>query len=186
MRATREVVRACGGRPVPIEKLHVTLLFVGSVDESRIPELEAIGLNAAKANPLVRAVSAESAAAPAAVRDAVPELIFDAVEFWKKPRILVATTSSEEPRIAAVLAGALQMEAQRAGFAPDQDASGLVPVRFRPHVTLARDVSRPKAEPHMERIVWSFKNFALVESKTEPQGSVYTVLQTFPISDLRP
>src|SRR2546421_394268 len=40
--ATRKAVRACGGRPVPAHNLHVTLAFLGSVPERRIPELRLI------------------------------------------------------------------------------------------------------------------------------------------------
>jgi len=33
----------------------------------------------------------------------------------------------------------------------------------------------------MQSVLWSFTGFALVESRTESNGSVYTVLQTFPL-----
>ena len=37
--ATRKAVRSCGGRPVPEQSLHVTLVFIGSVALSRLAEL---------------------------------------------------------------------------------------------------------------------------------------------------
>src|SRR5215469_16254517 len=79
MHATRKAVRACGGRPVPGENLHMTMLFLGSVLESRIPELTTM---AALAVTQARAL----------------DLVFDRIEFWEKPRVLVATTG---PSLAA-------------------------------------------------------------------------------------
>jgi 2'-5' RNA ligase len=34
----------------------------------------------------------------------------------------------------------------------------------------------------MEPVEWRFTAFALVESKTDPEGPVYTVLQSFPLA----
>jgi hypothetical protein len=49
-RATREAVRASGGQPMPAHNLHVTLVFLGSVADRRIPELEAIADRVAAAS----------------------------------------------------------------------------------------------------------------------------------------
>ena len=179
--ATHKAVRACGGRPVPTHNLHVTLLFLGSVAERRTPELEAIGARVAAAG------TSHAGAAP------LPQLAFDRVEHWEKARILVATVSAQSttgatttPGLASMgglhsglaaaeaLASGLLREAHRAGFTAD-----LKP--FRAHVTVARKVARLTHSLHMREVLWAVTGFALVESRTEPQGAVYNVLKSYPL-----
>jgi RNA 2',3'-cyclic 3'-phosphodiesterase len=155
--ATRKAVRACGGRPVPAENLHATVLFLGSVLESRIPELAVIATRAAaQAQPF--------------------DLVFDQVEFWEKPRVLVATTrpaSAAGHVMADALNRVLQRETSRAGLQSD-----LKP--FHAHVTLARKVGRVTHELEMQPVRWRLSGLALIDSRTDPAGSVYTVLESFP------
>jgi 2'-5' RNA ligase len=158
--AAREAVRACGGRPVPAQNLHVTLAFLGSVPERRIPELTSLARRVANAFPA----------------DAVPlRLTFGRLEHWKKPQIVCATVSEEFPSTAAPiesLADALKREAVGAGFAPD-----LKP--FHAHVTVARKVARPTRSLDMHSVPWSFTGFALVESHTAAAGALYSVIESW-------
>jgi RNA 2',3'-cyclic 3'-phosphodiesterase len=165
--ATRKAVRGCGGRPVAAHNLHATLLFLGSVAQSRVSEVTAIAARAAA-----------NMAVPGTVDSSSPGFVFDRIEFWKKPHVLVAA-----PSVAGgagdVLAGALAEVLARvmlsAGFAPD-------PKPFRPHVTVARKVAFLKTELSMQPVPWSFQDFALVESQTDPDGPVYTVLESYPLA----
>jgi RNA 2',3'-cyclic 3'-phosphodiesterase len=166
VQATRKAVRHSGGRPVAEHNLHATLLFLGSVAESRVSEVAALGAPAA-AEALV---AHDGSSAPA--------FVFDRIELFQKAHVLVATTSAASGTghlVANALAGSLQRETSRAGFAPD-----LKP--FRAHVTLARKVAFLKTVLRMEPVEWRFTAFALVESKTDPEGPVYTVLQSFPLA----
>lgn len=52
---------------------------------------------------------------------------------------------------------------------------------FRPHVTLARKVYRSARTIELQPVTWSFTDFVLVDSKTLPEGAVYTVLERFPL-----
>ncbi len=163
--ATRKAVRHSGGRPVAEHNLHATLLFLGSVAESRVSEVAAFGAQAA-AETLVASASSFPAA-----------FVFDRIELFQKAHVLVATTSAPSGSghlVANALVGSLQRETSRAGFAPD-----LKP--FRPHVTLARKVAFLKTVPRMEPVEWRCTAFALVESRTDPEGPVYTVLQSYPL-----
>jgi 2'-5' RNA ligase len=72
------------------------------------------------------------------------------------------------------LAETLKNELVRQGFSPD-----LKP--FRPHVTLTRKVVRPIRSSDMPAVFSSFKEFVLAESKTEPLGAAYRVLESFPV-----
>ena len=204
MHATHKAARASGGRPVPAHNLHVTLLFIGSVAESRIPEIEATAVRAtAAANSGGSTASAPTgvaarmggvggtagsagtrADASAGGRAGAPpmlQLVFDRIEFWEKARVLVATTGEQGDAGQAVvgaLAGRLQREASRAGFTPD-----LKP--FRAHVTVARKVARLTHSLQMHEIRWPVTNFALVESRTLPEGSLYSVINSWGLDTRR-
>jgi RNA 2',3'-cyclic 3'-phosphodiesterase len=165
--ATQGVVLASGGRPMPAENFHVTLAFVGSVPESRVAKLEVVG----------RQVAAEVERAPV-------QLTMDSIEYWKKAKVVCATVQvspspgaqvpqSAGARLADTLSTALKSRLTAAGFTPDLK-------EFRPHVTLARKVSHPTPTTDMDPLVWRFTEFALVDSRTEPGGSAYRVLASFP------
>jgi 2'-5' RNA ligase len=151
-RATRKAVRACGGRPVPVVSLHVTLTFLGSVPERRIPELSSIARQVGEqSSPVV--------------------LTFDCLEHWARPQLMCAT-SSLSPVQATDLAEALRRQTAARGFSPD-----LKP--FRPHVTVARKVVHPTRSLDMSAVLWPFADFVLVSSFTHPEGPAYSVIESY-------
>ena len=157
---TRGVVAAAGGRPIPPDNFHVTLAFLGSVPEARISDVAAIGVDVASRVTLPRVGVA-----------------LNGIEYWKKPKVLVATAGpgTDNASLANVLARVLESRLTDAGFTPN------LAEEFRPHVTLARKVVHPVRSSAIQPLPWSFTDFALVESRTEPGGSIYTVLQSFPL-----
>ena len=168
--ATRKAVRSSGGRPVPEESLHVTLAFLGSVPERRVAELQAIARRVAEAP--------EAGGAPVLVS-------FDRLVHWAKPRILCAldalpsggTDAAGAPRVGALagapaLAESLKGETTARGFSPD-----LKP--FHAHVTVARKVAHAPAAQPLSPVPWTFDAFALIESRTEPTGPVYSVIESY-------
>ncbi len=157
---TTSVVAATGGRPVPPENFHITLAFLGSVPEARLSDVAAIGVDVGSQVTQPRV-----------------GVTLDAIEYWKKPKIIVTTAGpgTDGAPLANVLARALGAQLTQAGFTPD-----LKP-EFHPHVTLARKIAHPIHSIGIQPVLWSFTDFALVDSRTEPKGSVYTVLQTFPL-----
>lgn len=167
---------------MPPENLHVTLLFLGSVPQQRLSELETLASAVATASAEAQQVER---ARYARASDSATELIFDTIEFWRKASLLVATARGSAPgsRVAENLASLLLAEVQRAGFISPPERPRPIPLQFRPHVTLVRDVRRPKNRTDLDAVTWPFHDFALVDSRTGPQGSVYTVLQRFPIVD---
>ena len=168
--ATRKAVRSSGGRPVPEESLHLTLAFLGSVPEHRVTELHAIARRVAQA--------AAASGAPILVS-------FDRLVHWAKPRLLCALAgeaadaaptagvpSAREPASAPALAATLKDEAAHAGFSPD-----LKP--FRAHVTVARKVAHASGAQPLPPVRWHFDAFALIESRTEPAGPVYSAMGSY-------
>ena len=155
---------------MPVQSLHVTLAFLGSVPEGRVPELDRIARRVADAFPA----------------DAQPLLLtFDHLVHWARPQILCALGSGEphaaqavgEPREtdaagAPALSATLKSETAAAGFSPD-----LKP--FRAHVTVARKVVHALAPQAANAVQWRFEAFALVESRTHAAGPLYSVVESY-------
>jgi len=155
--ATARAVRRCGGRAVPAANLHVTLAFIGSVAARRVAELRSIARQQAKAF----------------VQEAPLSLTFEGLAHWTRPQILCALAAAAPPA-APALAAALKDAVAAAGFAPD-----LKP--FQAHVTVARKVVHAPTVPVARPVVWCFDGFTLVDSRTEPRGPVYSVIESYPL-----
>lgn len=153
--ACRKAVRGSGGRPVPQENLHVTLVFLGSVAESAVPSAVAAGHAAAAAGQPF-------------------ELVFDRLAHWPRPQVLVAE-ATDTPAAATALSGSLVAGLAEAGFAFDRRP-------FRPHVTLARKMGKPAARLALRPVCWPVGELALVESVTDRSGARYSVRQRWPLA----
>lgn len=154
-RATAKATRSCGGRPVPAANLHVTLVFLGSVPRPRVEELRAIAQRAAEALS----------------QDAPLVLRFSALAHWPRQQILCAL-DTQEPPLAQALAGALKDAAAAVGFTPD-----LKP--FHAHVTVARKVAHAPPRRVLRPLPWRCDSFALIDSRTEAGGPVYSVIESY-------
>ncbi|MGH8200277.1 MAG: RNA 2',3'-cyclic phosphodiesterase [Steroidobacteraceae bacterium] len=154
VRATRKAVQSSGGRPVAAANLHVTLAFLGSVPERRLGQLGEIARASAASSPDL-------------------ELAFDRLEYWRAARLLCALPA-ERPAPMGALARSLQEGLVACEFAPD-----LKP--FRPHVTVVRKVSRLGRGEPLDSVVWSFTALALIESRTLPEGALYSVIESYPL-----
>jgi 2'-5' RNA ligase len=149
-RWSRELHALCGGRTTRPENLHVTLAFLGGVEEARVAEVE----------------RAAGEVAPKTV-----SLVLDQPGYWKQNRIAWAGASVVPPELEALvseLRGALAKS--RIRF----DAKSFVS-----HVTLLRDAREPKGIPALDPILWKVDGFALVQSVTLPRGSRYEVRRSW-------
>jgi len=161
--ATRAAALASSGRPVSSANLHVTLAFLGSVPERQLPRLTEIGRGVAQ-GPGAASAAEASSGSPL-------ELAFDHLEHWRAAQLLCALPP-QPPAPTVALARRLQARLTGGGFTPD-----LKP--FRPHVTVARKVSRPSPTTKMHPVIWRFAELALVESRTLPDGALYSVVQAY-------
>ena len=137
-RSSRELRASCGGRPVPAQRLHMTLAFLGSLEAERIAEAER-----AASEVVARAMS----------------LVLDQPGYWKHNRIVWAGASAPPPALEGLvleLRGALARS--RIAFDPKP---------FAAHVTLLRDARKPRAMPVLEPIRWEVEGFALLRSQLE-------------------
>jgi RNA 2',3'-cyclic 3'-phosphodiesterase len=155
--AVTEPVRLSGGRAVAESNLHVTLAFLGSVAQPRVRELRQIA----------------SAVAAACGGGQPLTLRFDALAHWPRPQVLCLTAHTASPRLHA-LAMALRDAAAAAGFTPD-----LKP--FHAHVTVARKVVTYPSLSILAPLEWRFDSFALIDSRTEERGPVYSVVESWPL-----
>lgn len=137
------------GRMVPRDNLHLTLAFLGSQEPSRL-------------------------AALAGALDLVPRegfsIVLNRPGWFAKPRVAWLGSDNvpqELPRLQSDLAG--RLTAMNIEF----DAGRI----FRPHVTLARDVSGPPAIL-CAAVLWQAREIALVESMSIPGGVRYAVLSS--------
>ena len=166
VQATRKHARTSGGCPVPAANLHVTLAFLGSVAQRRLPELASVGRGAAEA--------LRPALAAAGFSGGFLELAFDHLEYWRAAQLVCALPAAPPAPVTA-LARKLQERLLGRGFAPD-----LKP--FRPHVTVVRKVVRPGPPDELGKlhpVAWRFKELSLVASRTLPAGVLYSVVESY-------
>jgi 2'-5' RNA ligase len=138
----RELHAACGGRPTRAENLHLTLAFLGEVEDLRVAEIE-------------------RAAGEVAPRAAM--LVLDRPGYWKRNRIAWAGAS-----VAPAGLGEMVRELRDALARSRVDFD---PKEFVSHVTLLRDAGEPQAMPVLEPIRWELDGFALVRSPAGRGGS---------------
>jgi 2'-5' RNA ligase len=140
------------GRPQRPDQWHVTLEFLGPVPARRFEASHR--------------AAAEVPAGPF-------EIVFDAIEYWRRPQVL-CLTAREVPATLDGLVQDLRARLASHGFEPERRP-------YRPHLTLARKVSRPVEPLAFEPLRWPVAEFTLVESVTDRSGSHYTPLAAWPL-----
>jgi 2'-5' RNA ligase len=150
----RALTRGSEGRPQRPDQLHLTLEFLGNVPEDRLAAVLEAGAEAS--------------------RNLQPfEVVFDRLEHWRRPQVLCLTAEVTPPPLAA-LVESLRVGLVARGFQTEQRP-------FKAHLTLARKVRRAPTDPAFEPLAWPAHEFSLVESTTDPAGSRYERLATWPI-----
>lgn len=153
--ACAALAEASGGRPVAPANYHVTLAFLGSVPNEALPAIVA---------------AVEGLAAPAVT------LRLDTLGAFPAAGVLWLGAATGPPELAALAAGIRDLMTGL-GLRPDEKP-------FQPHVTIARHVPRrPRlaALPALaDPVAWPVRDFALVDSVTDPAGARYTVFARFP------
>jgi 2'-5' RNA ligase len=144
---------------VPSENYHLTLAFVGEVAAAQLAVLQQIGCSQ---------------------RFTGCTLKFDAMEYWREPRVVVATTRQIPAELHGLWADLQQAltQSQVLRFAPAPP--------LRAHVTLARKVAQAPVLQAMSPFEWTSRDFSLVRSDTSGAHSVYTVVDTWPLLDETP
>ena len=144
---------AQAGRRVKSGNLHLTLRFLGGVEEELLPELQR------------RA---------AGVRAAPFTLELTHAGCWKKAGILWLGTERTPPALAS-LAAALEEIAVALGLPAETRP-------YRPHVTLLRRLRGAPQLPPFAPLRWDAADFRLMESITHQQGPEYRELARWPLA----
>jgi RNA 2',3'-cyclic 3'-phosphodiesterase len=151
--ATQNIARDSGGRVIPPENLHVTLLFLGQVPNARFDAVQQ--------------------AADALAHATAFELSFDRAEVWGRANLLCLTTSATPPAATAL--------ADKLAHSLRDELIGTSDREFRPHITLARDLPRRRRPEPTQPLLMKVNDFVLVESRPGPSGSQYSVLRRWPL-----
>ena len=151
LRRLQKDLSQAGGRPVPEENLHLTLLFLSNVEADKIDAVRGIA---------------------AGVTGYQFDLTLDTFGSFKQnnARVLWLGPSEPPPELGA-LHQALCRQVESAGL----------PVRtetYRPHVTLVRkaDLRYRLPENPAPSIPWAARRCALIASELRPAGPRYKVL----------
>jgi RNA 2',3'-cyclic 3'-phosphodiesterase len=147
-----EAARATSGRPTMPVTLHLTLAFLGNVLESRLPELKKIA----------QQIDLEAF-----------DYTIDLVGCFEQAG--VAWLASEDPpdqlyKLQQTIHNALL----KAGF--DVDLR-----KFRPHITVARNIDRAFEARPIPPIRWPIRQFSLVGASRDDHGVTYDVLESWPL-----
>lgn len=138
------------GRPIPEANLHITLAFIGAVDENVHTCLQS------------RAAAIEGHAFV---------LSLTQVGYFPRSRILWLGADAC-PEALSSLVRRLNEALEFCGIRPDLRL-------YRPHVTLMRDAEPAPAKREVVPIDWRIDQFCLMESHTRPEGARYEILQSF-------
>jgi RNA 2',3'-cyclic 3'-phosphodiesterase len=148
-----------GTRRMLPENFHVTLAFIGETASARLAAVCEVARR-------VRAFSGT--------------LCFDAFEYWRGPRVVAAVARGVDAVAQEGMAGIVDLGVQ---LRRDLSLESEPP---RPHVTLARKVMQAPVPQAMSPFEWQARSFSLVCSDTGGKGSVYTVVDTWPLLDKMP
>lgn len=135
------------------ENLHITLHFIGSVSTEVVQELEA-SLDSVQGQPF--------------------DMKVNTVGCFPRARVLWLGVKEVPPELKA-------LEQQTASCVL-QCVENYQREPFRAHITLFRKVKAVVKQAEITEIDWPVKSFALVESKTYPEGVQYHVLKEWPLS----
>lgn len=135
---------------VPVERLHLTLAFLGSIASERLPAVEA---------------------AAQAIAGARFALTLDRLGCWRRKGLAWLAPTESPPELEALRRN-LDAGLSEAG-------RGLEKRNWRPHVTLARKVTGPVKAGTVEPVRWRIRDFVLVRSVTHASGPEYTILSRY-------
>ncbi len=144
---------ARAGRLVPLENLHVTLVFLGHVPESRLACIEQVA---------------------ARLRTARFELVLDRIAWWRQSQVLwlgpKETPAALEAHVAALRDGLTACDL------------ALESRQFRAHMTLMRKVRRRPSPQRFDPLVWKPDGHVLIESTPIAGGVRYQRLAFWPFA----
>ena len=142
------VAKTVEGTAVDRRNWHITLAFIGTFPEDRVPYL------------LERAEQ---------IKVEPFRLSFDRLEFWPRPKVASLCAAMVPPELQA-LVDSLNAVLVDLGIEPEDRT-------YRPHITVARNARPFTTERLAQRSVTEWSSFELVESVSVPRGAYYVLLK---------
>ena len=159
-KALHEVARrhltGAQGRLVAVDNIHLTLAFLGPVDEATRHCAEDVAAGLA-GDPF--------------------EVVLERLGHWPRPRVLWSAPGSVPAELTR-LVEALHEGLALCGVALERR-------RFRPHLTLARKVARSVETSMHPPLHWRVDHWVLMESRTLSDGVRYEALASWALTDGR-
>ena len=140
------------GRALPPNRLHLTLLFIGSVRGEVQSALEA-GADRVRSEPFT--------------------IDLERFGHWSRPQVLWFGSDRACGPLND-LVGQLHAIATELELPVESRP-------FRPHITLARKVRQAPRELPAETCSWPVSDFVLIESRIFPDGPIYTPIRRWPL-----
>ena len=142
------VARTVEGRFVDRRNWHVTLVFIGTFPENRVPYLL----------ERVQEIEVEPF-----------RLNFDRLEYWPRPRVASLVAATVPPELQQ-LVDSLNNVVADLGLQPEDRV-------YRPHITVVRNARQFTTERLTQRAPTEWSGFELVESVSGPGGPTYVPLK---------
>ena len=156
-------------RWVKVDNIHLTIVFLGSVDEDTVGDIkEKVNVAVKRFSPVKTRLSSVGA-----------------FPHWRKPRVIWIGLNGNIERLSH-LRNALQEELKVLGFIPEKRP-------FRPHLTLGRFKGPMKRDEDIQWIcdryrditsdLYQLNELILYKSDLKPDGAVYTKMATWPLRE---
>lgn len=142
------VAKTVEGRAVDRRNWHVTLPFIGQLDEQQIPDLQALA-SQIQVEPF--------------------RLVFDRLEFWARPKVACLAAATVPPELDNLVAS-LNDVLKLVGVTPEDRA-------YRPHITVSRNARSFTTERLTQRATTQWSGFELMESVSGGGGVTYVPLK---------
>ena len=142
------VAKTVEGRAVDRRNWHVTLSFIGELDERQIPDLKELA---------------------AQVQVEPFRLVFDRLEYWARPKIACLAAATVPPELEN-LVSSLNDVLPLVGVTPEDRT-------YRPHITVSRNARPFTTERLAQRATTQWSGFELMESVSGGGGVTYVPLK---------
>jgi RNA 2',3'-cyclic 3'-phosphodiesterase len=139
-------------KKVSTKNLHVTLVFLGLINEKQEQQIIEAANN----------ISASSI-----------NMQFDQLTFWQQKRGILSLTSASQPEYLLTLVKQLQNRVIEKGIEIEQRP-------YTAHITLARNLKQ-QPEINVEAISWHSDKFVLVHSVSTKHGVDYQIIDSWPL-----
>ena len=148
----------CSERRTQAENIHLTLVFLGEVESSKLEAL-CLAVDGIKS-----------------FHSRVFDMVIEEIRYWKHNRIVYAATRNV-PQELTDLVNAIQNVLFDAGFSFERRV-------YKPHITLMRKASCHALPELEEPIVWRAREWVLVKSEQISSGSVYIPIGRWSLGNL--